>query len=115
MEPLDKNVFMKGFLHDLYLQPSCYQCPSKSLKSGSDITIADYWGIQNILSEFDDDKGVSLVMINTDKGKMIYDKLEKNDRETSYGSALSGNPSIEKSVKMPPKRFVFFNDWKKAS
>ncbi|MFR5683711.1 MAG: hypothetical protein ACLUD1_06575 [Clostridia bacterium] len=40
--PFDKNVYMRGFLNDLYLRPSCYQCPSKSLRSGSDITPGDY-------------------------------------------------------------------------
>lgn len=38
-EPLNKNIFLRGFLADLYLRPSCHICPAKSLKSGSDITI----------------------------------------------------------------------------
>jgi hypothetical protein len=107
-----KNIFMNGFLQNLYLRPSCYQCPSKLLKSGSDITIADYWGIQNILPEFDDDKGVSLVMINTVKGKMIYDQLEKDDRETTYTNAVNVNTKIEDSAIMPVKRELFFKKWK---
>jgi hypothetical protein len=108
IEPLDKNHFMLGFLRNLYLRPSCYQCPSKAFKSGSDITIADYWGIQNVLPEFDDDKGVSLVMINSIKGKNVYDMLQLDDIETDYGAALARNATIEKSVLLPKGRAIFF-------
>jgi hypothetical protein len=109
-----ENTFMNGFLHNLYLRPSCYACPLKPLRSVSDITIADYWGIENILPEFDDNKGVSLVMINTVKGKAIYDKLEKEDRETTYAEAIAGNSRIENSAIVPIKRAVFFKRWKRG-
>ncbi|MDR3002496.1 MAG: Coenzyme F420 hydrogenase/dehydrogenase, beta subunit C-terminal domain [Fibromonadaceae bacterium] len=115
IEPLNINTYMKGFLRDLYLRPSCHNCPAKKLKSGSDITIADYWGIQKVLPEFDDDKGVSLVMINTERGKKIYDLLNKDDKETAYYDACAGNSTIEKSVLMPKKRAVFFERWQKES
>lgn len=61
-----ENVFMKGFLLNLYLRPSCYKCTAKNGASGSDLTIADFWGIQNYHPEFDDDKGVSLIFVHTD-------------------------------------------------
>jgi hypothetical protein len=110
IESADKNVFMKGFLNNLYLRPSCYKCPAR--KSGSDITIGDYWGIQNIIHELDDDKGVSLVMINTQKGKFLYDLLEKEEIETSYADACASNPMVEKSANEPLNRIVFFQRWK---
>jgi hypothetical protein len=108
VDPLNKNPFMIGFLKNLYLRPSCYQCPSKAFKSGSDITIGDYWGISNVLPEFDDDKGVSLVMINSIKGKSVYDTLRLDGKETNYSNALVGNEYIEKSVLLPKNRAVFF-------
>ncbi|MEG1612253.1 MAG: Coenzyme F420 hydrogenase/dehydrogenase, beta subunit C-terminal domain, partial [Alistipes sp.] len=52
-ETLDKNLYMEGFLKNLYLRPSCYACAARKGKSGSDITIADYWGIP---ADMDDDK-----------------------------------------------------------
>jgi hypothetical protein len=107
LETLHQNVFMKGFLRDLYLRPVCYDCPSKSFKSGSDITLGDYWGIQNVLPEFDDDKGVSLVMLNTPKGNDFYNQLETESISTTYENALAGNPSIEKSARRTGKRDVF--------
>jgi hypothetical protein len=108
VEPSDKNVFLKGFLRDLYLRPSCHECPSKQFTSGSDITLADYWGIQNILPDFDDDKGVSLVMINTPKAVEFCHGLDAEFVETSYSDAFGFNPSIEKSVKSNKNRSLFF-------
>jgi hypothetical protein len=109
------DVFIMGFLKNLYLRPACYKCNVRSLKSGSDITLGDFWGIQNILPEFDDDKGVSLVMINSDEGKRIVYQLQHIAIETSYDSAFSGNQSIEKSPVMPAKRIVFFRKWHKIN
>ncbi len=114
-ETVDVNLYMKGFLNDLYLRPSCHACPAKSFKSGSDITIGDYWGIQDVLPDLDDDKGVSLVMVNTFKGKKYCSTVSTVSRETSYEDALKYNPSIEKSVAIPPKRKLFFENFTKLS
>lgn len=108
-EIFSKNLFMKGFLSDLYLRPSCHACPSKFLKSGSDITLGDFWGIEKVLPDFNDDKGVSLIMINTEKGQCIYNDLAVESKQTSYKEALKGNPVIELSCKAPEKRKLFFH------
>ena len=108
-ETSNTNSYMKGLLRNLYLRPSCYNCPAKSLKSGSDITIADYWGIESVLPEFNDKKGISLVLINTEKGSERYDLLDKNEHETTYADGFAKNYRIEKSV-LPyhTKRALFF-------
>ena len=114
-ETLDNNIYMKGFLRDLYLRPSCYECPSRNFKSDSDITIADFWGVENELKEFDDDKGVSLLMINTLKGESELSKLDSNIQLilSSYEQALRGNPSMENNPSMHKKRDSFFADLEK--
>lgn len=108
----DKDLYMKGFLNDLYLRPSCYECKAKNFTSGSDITLADYWGIQNIHPEFDDDKGASLVFVNSEKGQiilnMISDKFEKICTDIEY--AISHNSAVIKPVKYNLKREKFFKD-----
>jgi ferredoxin len=108
-ESLHKNIFMRGFLDNLYLRPSCYACPSKSLKSGSDITIGDLWGIQNINSAFDDDKGISAIMINTKKGEICYNKSDSNSLNVLYVDIISSNNSIVKSVLCSRRRYEFMN------
>lgn len=102
------DLFMKGFLADLYLRPSCNNCPSKKFRSGSDITLADYWGVRSFISDFDDDRGVSLIFVNTDAGNDAYSRVDAISVPTSYKDAICYNPSVEKSVKMNPKRKRFF-------
>ena len=97
-EPYNENAFMCAFLWDLCLRPSCYNCPAKGGRSHSDITIADYWGVQNVLPDFDDDKGCSLVMLHTERGTHFYEKTNVISYVTTYEQALEGNPSIECSV-----------------
>ena len=108
-ETLNENLFMQGFLKNLYLRPSCHSCPSKSLKSGCDITIGDFWGIQNCHTDFDDDKGVSLVMINTPKGNNIWYTLDVSFITSSLKDALACNSSILYSAKQNRGRDVFFS------
>ena len=97
-DTLDKNLFMQVFLKNLCLRPSCSACPAKSGKCDSDITLADYWGIWNHHPEWDDDKGTSLVLINSIKGVEFYKSLHVKQTETSYEEGLKGNICIEHSV-----------------
>ena len=107
-EALNKNLFLRGFLADLYLRPSCHSCFSKCLKSGSDITIGDYWGIKSIFPEFDDDKGVSVIIVNNEKNKYILKSLELEYFETSYEDVKMKNASIEHSSGFTQKRNHFY-------
>lgn len=108
IEPFYDNIYMKGFLRNLYLRPSCYYCQAKAGKAHSDITIADYWGIQNYYPQFDDDKGVGLIMINSSKGDKMYNSLHLNSIQTAYEEGFSANPVIEHSVSVPKYRSLFW-------
>lgn len=100
-----ENPFMQAFLSDLILRPSCYMCPAKSGKSGSDITIGDFWGIEHIKPEIDDDKGLSLVMVhNEDK---ISNIVLSSMAELTLQDAINGNPCIVKPVIRPLYRSVY--------
>lgn len=111
-EPLDKNYFLKGFLADLYLRPSCHHCRVKSWKSGSDITIADAWGIGDLYPEFDDDKGVSLVILLTTKGNQYFDEIRSkrlvNVRSVDEEFVRYHNSAAFISAKPHKKRHKFF-------
>ncbi len=95
-ESYRKNPFMQVFLKDFCLRPSCHTCPAKSGKSGSDLTIADFWGIND--PDWDDDKGTSLILVHTCQGQQSLDSCNIPKKQTSYEDAISHNPSIEKSV-----------------
>ena len=112
-ETVGQNVYMKIFLSDLCLRPSCAICPAKDGKSKSDITIADFWGIQYIHPEFDDDKGCNLVLINSEKGLNFFNKLECDKIESDFNTAIKYNPSYYKSVSEPKYRQYFFDNFDK--
>lgn len=100
------DPYMRAFLADLSLRPSCYACPSKAGRSMSDLTIGDFWGIQHTDPEFDDDNGVGLVMIHTPKCEDLIEQCIKI--EHSYKAACQGNVCIEHSVQQPVNRGYFF-------
>lgn len=101
------NIYMKIFLKDLDLRPSCYSCPAKSGRAVSDITLADFWGIKNTLQEAYDSNGVSLVMIYSAKGEEYLNLAQVIKTTASYKDAVLGNPAIEKSA-IKPKYYNLF-------
>jgi hypothetical protein len=84
------------------------------MKSGSDITIGDFWGIQHVFPNFDDDKGVSAVMVNTPRGAVFYDGLQADSIETTYADIRTRNTSVEKSVPVPKGRNIFIRSMDSA-
>lgn len=95
---LEQNSFLKGFLNDLYLRPSCHKCPAKSLKSGSDITLADYWGYKDTPNITDTDEGISAVLINSVKGNTEFSKLSLIKEKTTYDLIERTNGAINHSA-----------------
>lgn len=106
------NLYMYGFISNLYLRPSCYSCKFKGCMSGSDITLGDFWGIDNVAPEMDDDKGTSLVLTHTEKGKQWFEMVSSLCRckELPYLSAYQNNKSLEQSSLKNPWRSLFFKD-----
>lgn len=106
------NTYMKGFLKDLYLRPSCYDCKFKTLQRASDITLADFWGIEKIISDMNIDEGVSLCWSSSEKGKQVLaDVLNRTDYyEVKLREAIKHNSSAIKSVEMHKNRDKFFEE-----
>ena len=105
---------LQGFLKNLTLGESCYKCKANNFRSNSDITLGDYWGVEKFLKDYNynDDKGVSLLLINTLKGKKLINILSNKivKKDINLQDAIKYNPCIIKSVKRNKKRNKFFND-----
>ena len=110
------NVYMQGFLHDIYLRPSCYQCFAKDFRSGSDMTLGDFWGVTRVHPNFKDDRGTSLILCNSSKGEATFaamkDKLLAESSRLEY--AIRYNPPLVRSVVLHPQRGFFFAQAKEA-
>lgn len=107
----DKDSFMRMFLRDYCLRPSCYECVAKQEKL-ADITIADFWGIDNVAPEMNDGNGTSLVIIRTNKGFQVFDEIKEctKRKEVSYSDGVKSNPAEYRSCTRPPQRENFFRD-----
>lgn len=112
----DKDIFMQFFLRNYCLRPSCYECHAKYYKK-SDMTIADFWGIEHIAPEMNDNLGTSLVIVRTEKGQELFDSLMNVLRwkEVSYEDGVRFNPSERESVQKPNQRNTFFVDLSKMT
>ncbi len=104
------DSFYKLFLNDIALRPSCHSCKYKDLQRPSDITIGDFWGIQNLLPEMDDDSGTSVVIVHSSKGKQLLQNIHEEIKftEVDANKALPEHMDSRKSVKPHKNRATFF-------
>lgn len=105
------NLFMRGFLADLYLRPSCHACPAKCGKSESDITLADYWSIDKLHPAFYDELGVSLVLANSEKGLETLNRCNLLTEESRYDNAIKANPALVRSAHIPAQAEIFWRSF----
>jgi coenzyme F420-reducing hydrogenase beta subunit len=90
------DPYMRAFLDNLCLRPSCHDCAFKVAHRRSDITLADFWGIGTLLPEADDDGGVSLALVHTRRGK---DLLE-NCRDSVWLAGVDAEEAIRRNSAM---------------
>lgn len=106
------DPYMKMYSKNLCLRNSCFDCSFKNISRDSDITIGDFWGIQNVAPNFDDDKGTSLVLLHTKQAKVLFESCSNKvvSKSLLLNSALHSNPMAFTSAK--PSRFydMFFYD-----
>ncbi len=106
-----KDLFMQMFLQNICLRPSCYSCEFKKKNRISDITLADFWGCQRVCPEMDDNKGLSAVMIHSDKGQALFDAIRSGAevKQVDVSQIAAGNPSLMQSCALPSKRDEFMS------
>ena len=110
----NENSYIKGFVRDFYLRPSCYECKYKTLHRESDITLADFWGIEANVPELDDNKGTSLIFVNSDKGKDYFEKIKGKIifRIVDIYKSVTFNPSAYRSCTYTRKKIDFYKKYK---
>lgn len=106
-----KDPFERAFLANLILRPSCYQCQYKTVSRISDITLADYWGVELVHPELKEQQGVSLVLTHTEKGEQLLNAVREKATvaPTDLDRATKMNHATTNSVGWHPKRETFFN------
>lgn len=108
-ESTAENVYMRMFLSNRSLRPSCFNCKAKAGKSKADIGIGDFWGIEKIANNIPSHNGVSLLLSYTEKGLEEINKLDIFARKVSYLDVIELNYPIVRSVPVPAKQNKFWN------
>lgn len=111
--PFFENPYMSIFLSNLSLRPSCFVCSAKIHNVQSDITLADFWGINKLYPEIDDDKGCGLILLNNKDKLEFLRSLDCKLVCQSFDDAIKYNQSILYSVKEPKNRNFFFLIYRK--
>ena len=107
-----KMSFTYLFYKHIMFRKSCGNCHFTNIKRPSDITIADFWGWENTDSAFNaDNKGVSLVLLNTEKGRKLFDAVQ--DRMNTIPAELDKclQPNMQHPSEMHPLSDNFFSDY----
>lgn len=105
-----ENLFMEGYLsQNLYMRKSCSHCNFKGVPRKSDITLADFWGIDE---KIDDDRGTSLVLVNTEAGKKIFNCINSGMviYRRDFSEIRKGNKYFESSINLSSKSELFLSD-----
>lgn len=100
------DPYYSAFLYCKTYRESCYECKFANKNRVSDITLADYWGIQKFHPEFFDENGVSLVLVNTEKSKKYLEKIKDKIEiiESDYNKASVMNANLVHPSKRPSCR-----------
>lgn len=102
MDSSGESLYMKLFGGGYTTRPVCTACPAKGYARVSDLTLGDFWGIWDIAPDMDDDRGTSLVLAQTEKGRAALDRLSK--QAVSLEEASRENPAIVRAAKENPLR-----------
>ena len=109
---VSSDPFMTLFLRNYCLRESCYECNIKKLEPMSDITLGDFWGVEDVCPDLDDNMGTSLVLVHSFKGEEALKAIGQSVQiqKADFDSAIKYNPSYFKSVDRPVQRNDFFDD-----
>ena len=103
-ESLYTNAYCRAYFGRLATRKSCLDCQFRSGRCSADLIIGDFWGVEDHWPEMDDNKGISAVLLFTEKGRALFNSLNVSKRQISYHQVVAKNPFLETSVKVDAKQ-----------
>lgn len=107
------SEYLQMYINGFSVRPSCFNCPVKHGRSQSDITLADAWGINRVYPSMNDEKGISVVCINSLAGKKIYNSIAKESKSFPLNVFYAENPSFHSSARATELRDTFWKLYEK--
>ena len=107
------SVYMKGFIQNLYVRPSCFECKFKGTKRCSDLTLGDFWAVKEYYPDFDNGNGVSAVIVHSEKGRNWIEKIKSDVHilEVTTKEVACWNENLLVPAEMNQNRAEFFLQW----
>lgn len=108
-----KDKYYRLFFTHRILRPSCHNCKFSNIKREGDITLGDFWGIEDQVPHMFDNKGTSLVLLNSQKGINLFNNIQNSIimKECSIEQAMQ--PNLKETSKPSHDRLSFFEDYNK--
>ena len=102
--------YYTDFLNGVNYRESCYRCKFANTERVGDITIGDFWGAEKFLEKADYRKGVSLIMVNTERGKQLLEQVSNNVylHEVTKENAIAYNHNLIAPTSRPGKRDCYY-------
>lgn len=109
------HTYNYTFYTHILLRRSCYECPYADTRRPSDVTVADFWGIERTVaaSMGADNKGCSLILVNTEKGKAWFDCAKEKMEYMPVPLADCLQPQLRHPSALHPKRLAFEDDYRR--
>lgn len=109
----ETDPFMLGYIKSrlsLYMRPCCYDCRFKGIRRPTDITLGDFWGIEKQFPALDTKKGVSLVLVQSGKGRRLFDQSAAELQFLPADFVSDHNRCAIQSVRLPEERARFYRN-----
>jgi len=112
-QEFDSDIYAQLFYRHNILRPACFNCKYTNLNRPSDVTMADFWHIDEAIQNFNDNKGVSLCLINTAKAKEVFEEIKEDlDFRVFYTNQVYIQPNLKHPTKLPSKRGKYWNKYR---
>lgn len=103
--------YVKVFYNRCALRPSCYMCPYATIERKTDMTIGDFWHIDEMIPDFYDENGNSLFLIHTDQGEKLFDDIKENLEYRLSDTKQCRQANLEAPTKKSELRDTFWEDY----
>lgn len=109
--PLAHDLYMKGFFKALFYRECCYRCQFAKKQRISDMTLGDFWGLDMTNINTTMNKGISLVLVNSEKGKHLLEivKDEVEIAKRTLDEAVAGNNQLRHPMPLTWRHRIYNN------
>lgn len=109
---IDTDPYLRAFFSNIACRPSCYNCSFKGQYHKADFTIWDCFEVNKFDETFDDDRGTTRILINTEKANELFSKIKSKHhvKQVDVDKLISNFYQMFNSIKYNSKRSIFFED-----